>query len=336
MEKSPLISVIIPMYNVEKYLRQFLDSLVNQTLKNIEIILVNDASPDNCHEIVSKSYLNDTRIKYINKKVNEGLWKARQSGYEFSRGKYIINLDPDDLIDVNFLEELYVMAENHDLDFVLSNVSIIDENSNIISKTQLPDVKVKKFFKNEKDYRLLLGTAYATWFRLVRKKVLSDYSYRYEMGELMMFSLQFCDNIKVGINPLVSYYYRKHSSSVSNHVRSSIRLSETKEYEGENLNRKIKQSFSFPISSVAKRKMLNLYTYRVFYSLIMISWLYKKPSKSYKKDTSNMLKKTFKVSFFNNLSYLRFFKKNDFLFIILTSFYLDFIVFNKLVSKKDI
>ena len=94
----PKVSVIIPVYNVEKYLRQCLDSVINQTLKDIEIICVDDGSTDNCPNILDEYAAKDARIKIIHKK-NEGYGKAMNVGISHASGEYIGIVEPDDYID---------------------------------------------------------------------------------------------------------------------------------------------------------------------------------------------------------------------------------------------
>ena len=101
-----MISVIIPIYNVEKYLTKCIESVINQTYKNLEIILVNDGSTDNSKEIIDKYSSIDSRIKVINKK-NGGLSDARNVGIELAKGEYITFLDSDDWIELNMYEKLY-------------------------------------------------------------------------------------------------------------------------------------------------------------------------------------------------------------------------------------
>ena len=103
---QPKVSVIIPVYNVEKYLRECLDSVINQTLKDIEIICVNDGSTDNSLEILREYEKQDSRIKIIDKK-NEGAGAARNLGLKSAHGEYIIFFDSDDYMDITALEKLY-------------------------------------------------------------------------------------------------------------------------------------------------------------------------------------------------------------------------------------
>ena len=117
MEK-PLVSVIIPVYNVEQYLRQCLDSVVNQTLKDIEIICVNDSSTDNSLAILNEYAARDSRIKVITQ-PNGGAGAARNNGLSASTGKYLTFLDSDDFFEPDMLELAYEKAEEDKADFVV-------------------------------------------------------------------------------------------------------------------------------------------------------------------------------------------------------------------------
>jgi len=115
------ISVIIPIYNVEKYLAECLDSCINQTLSDIEIICVNDKSPDSCAQILEKYQRNDSRIKVITHKKNRGLAEARNTGIINAKGEYLIFLDSDDMLTDCALEHLYNKAKNTNADIVFAD-----------------------------------------------------------------------------------------------------------------------------------------------------------------------------------------------------------------------
>ncbi len=126
-QKQPKVSVIIPIYNVEKYLPRCLDSVINQTLKDIEIICVNDESPDNCAQILQEYQAKDERITVINQQ-NSGQGSARNRGLETAKGKYIQFLDSDDFYEPNCCEEMYnLMEQNPDLDVACFDTNIIYE-----------------------------------------------------------------------------------------------------------------------------------------------------------------------------------------------------------------
>ena len=116
----PKVSIVIPIYNVEKYLRECLESVVNQTLQDIEIICVNDGSTDNCLEILKEYASNDSRINIIDK-PNTGYGHSMNIGIEKAAGEYIGIVEPDDYIKPEMYETLYKVAKNNDLDFVKSD-----------------------------------------------------------------------------------------------------------------------------------------------------------------------------------------------------------------------
>ena len=115
--KNPLISVIVPVYNVEKYLDKCIESIVNQTYKNLEIILVDDGSPDNCPKMCDAWAEKDSRIKVLHKE-NGGLSDARNAGIEYSNGEYVCFIDSDDWIDRDMIESLLNSAIKHNVDVV--------------------------------------------------------------------------------------------------------------------------------------------------------------------------------------------------------------------------
>jgi len=119
--KIPKVSVIVPVYNVEPYLRRCLDSLVNQTLKGIEIICINDCSPDNSLAILEEYAEKDERIKIIDFKKNQGVSIARNTGMEMAKGEYIGMVDPDDYVDLDYYEKLYLKAKEKNSDITYAN-----------------------------------------------------------------------------------------------------------------------------------------------------------------------------------------------------------------------
>lgn len=113
----PKVSVVVPVYKVEKWLRQCLDSLVNQTLKEIEIICVDDGSPDNSGAILDEYAENDSRVKVIHQK-NAGVQRARNAGLDIATGEYIALVDSDDYVDVHTYETAYNLAKKDDVDIL--------------------------------------------------------------------------------------------------------------------------------------------------------------------------------------------------------------------------
>lgn len=132
-KKRPLISIIVPVYKVEQYLERCIESIINQTYKNLEIILVDDGSPDSCGIICDEYSKKDKRIKVIHKE-NGGLSDARNKGIENATGKYITFIDSDDYIDENYTSILYEVISKNNADMAISSHKVLYENGTIIEK----------------------------------------------------------------------------------------------------------------------------------------------------------------------------------------------------------
>ncbi|MCL7746080.1 glycosyltransferase [Halalkalibacter alkaliphilus] len=133
---NPKISIIVPIYNVEKYLKQCIDSILAQTFKDFELILVNDGSPDNCGEICEKYAKNDNRVIVIHKK-NNGVSSARNSGIEIAKGEYVGFVDPDDTVEKNMYERLIDTAITFNAEIVVSPITIINHKNNTNNVTPI-------------------------------------------------------------------------------------------------------------------------------------------------------------------------------------------------------
>lgn len=128
------VSVIVPVYNVERYIEKCINSIINQTYKNLEIIIVNDGSTDKSEETILKKMDEDSRIKYI-KKQNGGLSSARNVGIKEAVGKYICFVDSDDWIDKKYVETLIYTAEQNNSEMVICNIRHIFDDGTIKEKT---------------------------------------------------------------------------------------------------------------------------------------------------------------------------------------------------------
>ena len=215
MENKYLISVIIPVYNTEKFLVKCLDSVINQTFKDLEIICINDGSPDNSLQILEEYKKKDERIKIIDQN-NQGVSVARNNGIENANGEYIFFLDSDDYIDKNFFEIFYKNAKTNNSDLVILN-----------SFWNLKDRVTKNYH-----------SALPTWAMFIRRKVLIDNNFiRYPLniqpGEDGLFShvlLTYCEKITHDDN--VIYYYIKHETQSHNKLTKSpsIIITDIKKY----------------------------------------------------------------------------------------------------------
>lgn len=125
----PLVSIIIPVYNVEQYIRKALYSVIRQSYTNLEIIIVNDCSPDNSLAICKELLEEDNRITIIDRKVNGGLSQARNDGIEAASGKYIYFFDSDDFLDEKAIEKMVLKAEKEELDILGINAKIWERDN---------------------------------------------------------------------------------------------------------------------------------------------------------------------------------------------------------------
>lgn len=137
-----LISVIVPVYKVEKYLDRCVKSIVSQTYKNLEIILVDDGSPDNCPAMCDAWGEKDSRVKVFHQ-TNRGVSAARNTGINFSKGKYIAFVDSDDWIGERFIEVLYSLCQTGEFDISACNVKIVDENGEQLTHCNEESLTVK-------------------------------------------------------------------------------------------------------------------------------------------------------------------------------------------------
>lgn len=172
------ISIVIPVYNIDKYLKECLDSLINQTFKDIEIICINDGSNDNSLKILEEYSKKDSRIKFYTQE-NSGSGAARNNGLKRATGKYVQFLDGDDYFELNMLEKLYNLAEKNQAEITVCSSKKVDDNGNITetknpnSPLNLAKLKINTPF-NYKDYPNdifnLIGTA--PWNKLYLRDML--------------------------------------------------------------------------------------------------------------------------------------------------------------------
>ncbi len=178
--KKPKVSVIMPVYNVNNYLKTCLESVINQTLTDIEIICINDGSTDNSLEILMQ-YAKYDNIKIINQK-NSGAGSARNLGLEYANGEYIFFLDSDDVILRGTLESLYNNAVSNDSDLVLSKIARFNDFEFNYSIPGFPldelfdDVDFNNFTFNYTQIKsYVLNTSFAPWIKLYKNDFLRKY-----------------------------------------------------------------------------------------------------------------------------------------------------------------
>ena len=167
MQNEPLISVIVPVYKVEKYLDRCVESIVDQTYKNLEIILVDDGSPDNCPAMCDAWAAKDNRVRVIHKE-NGGLSSARNAGLYLMSGMYVSFVDSDDYIDSNMIADLYSTINGYDSAFVFCGAQWEQDSYCII------DLPGSKSYCSWQDFMLELSTNRGVCYCSVCNKLYSS------------------------------------------------------------------------------------------------------------------------------------------------------------------
>ena len=227
---KPEISVIIPVYNAEKWISRCLESIIKQTFKNFEVIIVNDASQDKSFEIVKQYILKDDRIIIINKEKNEGTMSARESGYIKAKGKYIIFSDADDYFPQNAFQILYDTIITDKSDIVFGGYTIINNNmsqKNIIRyiPTNSSSEEIQNLFLEQKIPYTLWGNIYST--NLFKNHPIVSYSGITNAEDRMLFIqlISYAKKSSFTHHSCYCYYLNKESNSypkISNRILKNI------------------------------------------------------------------------------------------------------------------
>ena len=182
------VSIIVPVYGVERWLARCLDSLVNQTLEDIEIIVVNDGSPDSSQNIIDEYVKKYPRIVQGHKKENGGLSDARNYGLKFATGEYIAFVDSDDYVDITMYEKLYSKALEENADAVICSYFKINENKQTRKIAQKGTMHL--FGKNIRENSTMLVTmAPYAWNKLIRRRVFEETGITFSLLSICNFFL---------------------------------------------------------------------------------------------------------------------------------------------------
>lgn len=209
------VSIIVPVYNVEKYIHKCLDSLVNQTLKELEFIFVNDGSPDSSSKIIKEYAKKDKRIKLLNKE-NGGQASARNLGLEHAKGEYIAFLDSDDYVKENMYETLYNRAKKDNLDIVICNNYLVYKDSIVENDPGITNKKEKIISPRE-----YVTLSPSPWNKIIRHEYLIKEKFKFPEGiiyeDLASIPLLGLSNPKiVYLNTCLHYYVQSDSSTMRN------------------------------------------------------------------------------------------------------------------------
>lgn len=223
---SDLISVIVPIYNVEKYLDKCVSSIINQTYKNLEIILVDDGATDSCSSKCDDWKLKDSRIVIIHK-VNGGLSDARNSGLDIAKGQYYFFVDSDDWIRKDTIEILYKLIIENNAEIACCGVELQDEEGKILScwsETSCPNLMDSN--QAMEQYLTKMSVGAMAWNKLYSSNLFS--SIRYPIGKLhedefTTWKVIFLAN-RIVYTPECLYYYIQRQGSIVNSNISLKRL----------------------------------------------------------------------------------------------------------------
>lgn len=259
------VSIIVPIYNMENYLEKCIESIIEQSYKNIEIILINDGSTDKSEVICKKYKVKDNRIKVISSE-NKGVSSARNLGIEASTGKYISFIDPDDTVDKKYIEEMVICIKNYccDVVFCLSKVIYLEQD-------KIYDVKInnEKSLSNNfyKDFYFIIEHFQAPWGKLYKSKFIKKYNIKFPIdfitAEDQIFNQEYLKYVKKYgfINKNLYNYYIRKNNSASKNLSEKYFLSDIKNLE-------IKKEFLFNNLPLVDKKIKNIYL--LDYTKVMI------------------------------------------------------------------
>lgn len=209
------VSVIVPVYKVEKYLDRCVQSIINQTYKNLEIILVDDGSPDNCPKMCDDYSKKDNRIIVIHKQ-NGGLSDARNFGLDIATGDYITFVDSDDFLSINFIEKLVELSKKYNAEIVSCGIQRFKDR--LIENNE--EIKINTYTKNDAIINSFKTNFYefvVAWGKLYKKEIFNDL--RYPVGKIHEDEF-ICHRIFDKINKFVTtseklYYYYENPNSIT-------------------------------------------------------------------------------------------------------------------------
>ncbi len=228
-----LISIIVPVYNVERYLERCIESLINQTYKNIEIILVDDGSPDNCGAICDKYARCDNRVKVLHQR-NQGLSCARNSGLKIAAGEYICFIDSDDYVSEKYCEVLHNLLESTNYDYSVCGAHRFADGSEPCPK----NVSIHGTFSNIEflELQLTKKSEFGVWNKMYRKRSLLDLTFAEgKVHEDVIWSADLAKKCHNGVICTREdlYYYRQRENGIVN--QGARRCNPDRLYAGEYL-----------------------------------------------------------------------------------------------------
>lgn len=232
MDNTCYFTIIVPVYNTEKYLRYCLDSILEQTFEDYEVILINDGSTDDSAAICSEYVKKDKRIRVIEQE-NKGLLQVRRAGLKAAKGKYIMHIDSDDSCKKMMLEHMYNYIQQYNADMIIFNYDLVDDNNSFI-KTVKPSISNLENNVFEKESKAKLVKAFIEGYELnnlvtkCAKREIYDINVDYgkygrlSMGEDALQSIPLFENAKKIVYVHESlYFYRFNPEGMSRSIKKS-------------------------------------------------------------------------------------------------------------------
>lgn len=211
------ISVIVPVYNVERYLTECLDSIINQTYRQLEVILVDDASPDGCGAICDRYAGQDPRIRVIHKEQNQGLAEARNTGMETASGDYIFFVDSDDRLAQDALERLLAGMKKYSADCCVGGCVTVTEREGAAAEYQNSSGGADRCETALEAMKHVLLCGSSAWNRLYKRETLEGLRFpggRINEDEPFMVQA-YARMERVAFLEAGTYFYRKRSNSIT-------------------------------------------------------------------------------------------------------------------------
>lgn len=217
----PKVSIIIPVYNAEKYLAVALDSVLSQSFRDIEVVCIDDGSSDSSPEILRSYRLQDDRVKVISQR-NSGGSAARNTGLARARGEYVMFLDSDDMYADGIIKQAYEIAESQNVDVVFYNFArfVRKPTKLAVVNRNIPHGNPQNFTKETYSEGFFNDFAIITWNKLIRRTLLQEGSVLFDEKLSHNHDVDFCIRLMLEANSFawldrVGYYYRENSAGLT-------------------------------------------------------------------------------------------------------------------------
>ncbi|MEH6947937.1 glycosyltransferase [Bacillus sp. JJ634] len=274
------ISVIIPVYNAEKYIEDCIKSLLNQSLQECEFIFVNDGSEDNSSQVIEKYKKHDSRMKLINQE-NQGVSIARNEGLQVATGKYVGFVDADDFIESDMFKRLYQSAQLYNCDIVISNFESELEGHKVITKYPFPKgiILSEEYLKTELlPYFLKSDNFNTVCNKIFKNKLIKSqhiiFPEKVALGEDGMFNIQFFSYAETAMYiDYTGYHYREVPGSATRSI-------EEKDYFNRAIEVYTSKLPEIYLTNINQEKVQQFRSIKLIYSVLSYIHMYFTPSEN--------------------------------------------------------